>query len=243
MKLDYIKERKELISVVLSGISVLFAMLIFMRLASYFKLSARARDIKGIVQTIIARDNTRVDELNKYLSPTKEMAKSLKKSNLFTPPQEKKNPVNEVRCILGDEAFINNKWYKESEMVQDAKIVAIEPTQVTIEWDGKTKVFRPLDAPGVSSGPGERPPSGPGGTPPARSSTSPIPPPGVPGPQPGPVEGTPSGSGSVPPDIPSVIPIPPSLQGQLSDQVQERIKNEMQKMRLAIQEQNSAERD
>ncbi len=83
-------------------------------------------------------------------------------------PPERRNPITEIRCILGDEVCINNKWYKEGEMCQDAKFLRIEPTQVTIEWDGKTTVFRPLDAPGVSPGPGENPPGPPSGALPKR---------------------------------------------------------------------------
>ena len=178
MKLDYIKENKKIISVVLSGMAVLFAVLIVIKITSYFKLSARAGNVGNAIRTIIAKDNNRQEELNKCLSPTKEMAESLKKKNLFVPSQEKKNPVTEVRCILGDEVFINNKWCKEGEMVQDAKIVRLEPTQVTIEWEGKTTVFGPLDAPGSPAGPGERPPSGPGpGSPqPPSPGAAPMPP-------------------------------------------------------------------
>ena len=170
MKLEYIKEKKELISVALFGISVLFAILVTIRIISYFKLSAKAQNIEDMYETIIAKDNNKSDNIDKYLSPTKEMAKNLKKVNLFAPPQERRNPVTQIPCILGNEVFINDKWYKEGDMVQDAKIIAIEPTKVTIEWDGKTTIFRPLDAPMASSGPGERPPAGPGpGIPPISS--------------------------------------------------------------------------
>ena len=168
MKVDNIKENSELFSVVLSGISVVFAILMFIKIISYFKLSSKAQNIENMVQTIITKDNTRSDDLDKYLGPTKEKANSLKKNNLFAPPQERRNPITEIRCILGDEAFINNKWYKEGDMVQDAKIVTIEPMQVTIEWDEKTTIFRPLDATIASAGPGGRAPSGPG-SPPALS--------------------------------------------------------------------------
>jgi len=61
---------------------------------------------------------------------------------------------------LGDEALINGKWYKIGDMVADAKIVAIEPAQVRIEWEGSEKSFAPIDA---SS------PAGPGGPRPARA--------------------------------------------------------------------------
>lgn len=163
MKLDYLREKKKFISVVLSCISILFAVLITMNIIFYFKLSARAQNI---VQSIKTMDSTKPDDLNKYLSRTKEMANSLKKSNLFVRPQEKKNPITEVRCILGNEVCINNKWYKEGEKYQDAKILTIEPTQVTIEWDGKKTIYRPLDASGGSPGSGVRPPAGLGSPPP-----------------------------------------------------------------------------
>jgi hypothetical protein len=230
MKLDYIKEKKELISIALSGISVLFAVLIFIQIISYIKLSARAQDI---VQTIKARDSTKPDNLDKYLSPAKEMANSLKKSNLFAPPQEKRNPITEVRCILGNEVFINNKYYKEGEMCQDAKIVRIEPTQVTIEWDGKTTVLKPIDAAMASAGQGERPPSG-----------SPTRPPSVPGSPstagpsrgtvvPPPQEQPPPEPGNMPIDVQSIITNMPPSQEQLPEQVQKQLMEAMQKARSA----------
>lgn len=244
MKLDFIKEKKELISVVLSGISVLFAVLICMKIISYFKISIRTQNIEDSVRTIITKDSTKTNDLDKYLGPTKEIANSLKKNNLFAPPQPKRNPITSVPCILGDEVFINNKWYKEGEMVQDAKIIAIEPTQVTIEWDGKTTVYRPLDAPGASPGPGERPPSMPGSTPPPPGpGTVPIPTPRAPMASSGPVESAPSRQESTQSATPSTVPIPPSLQGLPPGLAEERIKNEVQKMRLMIQEKSSAERN
>jgi hypothetical protein len=176
MTLDYIKEKKKIISIVLSGISVLFGVLIFMRIASYFKLSAQAQNIEDMVQTIIATDSNKPEDLSKYFKPGKEIADSLKKNNLFVKAPERKNPITEIRCILGNEVCINEKWYKEGEMVQDAKILKIEPAQVTIEWDGKTTVFKPLDAPMASPGQGERPPSGPGSPPRGSPGMAPIPP-------------------------------------------------------------------
>lgn len=222
MKLDYIKEKKELISVALSGISVLFAVLIFMKVTSYFKLSASAQDI---VQTIKARENTKPDDPNKYLGPAKEMANSLKKNNLFAPPQEKRNPITEVRCILDNEAFINGSYYKEGAMVQDAKVVKIEPTQVTIEWDGKTTVYRPMDAAMASAGPSERASSRTGSPQPGPSSPSRgtvVPPP---------QEQPPPGAEGMPPAGPSIVPNIPPSQGQPPEQIQKQLMDAMQKAR------------
>jgi hypothetical protein len=48
--------------------------------------------------------------------------------------------------------------YKVGAKVGDATIVSIESTQVTIEWDGKKKIFSPMDAKSSSqpSGRGSR---------------------------------------------------------------------------------------
>jgi hypothetical protein len=158
MKLDHINEKNILLSVALCGLSVVFAVLICIKVISYFRLSAKVRNIEDIVQNIQARDNNSPDELDKYLRPTKEIANNLKKNNLFVPPQPKQNPVTQIQCIWGDEVFINNKWYKEGDKIQDAKVVSIEPTQATIEWDGKTQVFSPLGASIASNGSNEKAP-------------------------------------------------------------------------------------
>ncbi|MBN2588345.1 MAG: hypothetical protein JXA96_00665, partial [Sedimentisphaerales bacterium] len=99
MKLDYTKGHEKLISVTLSGISVLFVVLICMKIVSYYKLSTRAGNIEEMAQIIIANDCNKPDDLDKYLDTTKEMANNLKKSNLFAPPPPKKNPVTQVPCI------------------------------------------------------------------------------------------------------------------------------------------------
>jgi hypothetical protein len=84
--------------------------------------------------------------MEKYFVESKAIADELKKKNLFVPPKPKKHPVSQVAGILGDEVLINGKWYKVGDKVGDAKIVAIEPTLVKIEWEGKEKVFAPISA-------------------------------------------------------------------------------------------------
>jgi hypothetical protein len=75
----------------------------------------------------------------------------LKKNNLFSPPPPWENPVKAVLGILDDEAYINGKWYKVGAKIGDAKIVAIDAASVTTEWEGKKKVFYPVDAESSSS--------------------------------------------------------------------------------------------
>jgi len=74
--------------------------------------------------------------------------------------------VGHTGRILGDEVLIQDKWYKVGQMVSDAKIVAVKPTQVSIEWDGKVKVFLPIDAAEAPAPKGEKPPQ-PGAKPPS----------------------------------------------------------------------------
>jgi hypothetical protein len=150
MKLNYLKEKKELVSVVLLGVSAVLAILILVRITGFFTASVRA---ENLVKNAIDHNNTDPDDMERYFAKYKALADELKKNNLFTPPAPKQHPVKEVSGILGNEVIIGDKLYKVGDMVGDAKIVAIGPNQVTIEWDGKEKTFSPADA-GNSSQPG-----------------------------------------------------------------------------------------
>jgi len=152
MKLDYLKEKKELVSVVLLVISAVLAVLILVKVTGFFTAPARAEKIvKKAVQ-----NNTDANDMDKYFAKYKALANELKKNNLFTPPPPKQHPINEVLGILGNEVIIRDKLYKVGDKVGDAKIVAIGPTEVTIEWDGKEKTFSPIDAKGPSQPGGPR---------------------------------------------------------------------------------------
>ena len=150
MKIDYLKEKKELVSVVLLGISAVLVVSILVKVTSFFTATARA---EKIVKDAIAHNTEDANDIDKYFTKYKMLADALKKNNLFAPPPPKQHPVKEVVGIFGDEVIINDKLYKVGDKVADATIVSIEPTQVTIEWDGKKKTFSPIDA-GGSSPPG-----------------------------------------------------------------------------------------
>jgi len=143
MKLDYLKEKKELVSVVLFGVSAVFAVLILVKVTGFFTASARA---KNIVKNAVAQNNADAEDMDRYFTKYKMLADELKKNNLFVPPPPKEHPVKEVLGIFGDEVLINDKWYKVGDKVGEAKVVAIGPTQATIEWEGKEKTFAPIDA-------------------------------------------------------------------------------------------------
>ena len=141
MKLDYLEEKKELVLVVLLGISVLFAVLILAKITGFFTASARA---EILVKRAVEENNTDANDTKKYFAKYKILADALKKNNLFAPPPPKQHPVKEVLGIFGNEVLINDNWYKVGDKVADAKITAIDPTNVKIVWDGREKVFAPI---------------------------------------------------------------------------------------------------
>ncbi len=143
MKPDYLRQNKELIQLVLFGTSVVLAGLILVKTTSFFTSLARAQ---SIVQKATEQNNVDENDADKYLTKYKVLAEALKKNNLFAPAPPRQHPVKEVSGIFGSEVLISDKWYKIGDMIGDAKIVSIEPTQAIIEWDGMKKTFLPFDA-------------------------------------------------------------------------------------------------
>ncbi len=150
MEPDRIQKRKELLSVVLLVVSAFLAVLVVAKVAGFFAASAKAEDL---VQTALTQSKPDPNEMEQHLAGSKAIADELKKKNLFAPPPPKQHPVKQVQGILGNEVIINGKFHKIGKKIGDAKIVAIEPTQVKIEWDGKEKWFAPISA---ASAPGPK---------------------------------------------------------------------------------------
>lgn len=149
MKLDCLKEKKELVPVLLLGVSAFFAVFILVKLTFFLAASAKA---EGLVKRAVEQNKTDAKDMEKYLAESKTLADELKKNNLFAPPPPKQHPVKEVLGIFGDEVLIKDKWYKVGDMVGDAKIVEVEPTEVKIEWNGREQMFAPISSSG-SEGP------------------------------------------------------------------------------------------
>lgn len=141
MSFDYLKEKKELVLLILLGISLCSAVLTLVKITGFFTASARA---ENLVKRAVEQNNTDARDTDKYFTKYKLLADALKKNNLFASPLAKQHPVKEVPAIFGNEVLINNKWYKVGDMVEDAKITAIGPTNVKIEWDGREKIFAPI---------------------------------------------------------------------------------------------------
>ncbi|MHC4171661.1 MAG: hypothetical protein ACYTBX_10840 [Planctomycetota bacterium] len=143
MKFDYLRQKKELIPLMLFGASVLMALLILIKVVGFFVFSARA---ENLVERAIAQNDTDTKNTEKYFAESKALADGLKKHNLFAPPPPKQHPVKEVWGILGDEVLIEGRWYKVGDTIGDTKILAIGPTSAKIDWNGAEKVFLPFDA-------------------------------------------------------------------------------------------------
>jgi type II secretory pathway component PulC len=144
MKLDFLKEKQELVSIVLLGFSAIMAVFIFYRIIDFSTVTARA---ENVVKTAIEQNATESQNTAQYSVKDREIANNLTRNNPFALPAALVNPVTEVRAIFGNQALINNRWYSEGDEISgNAKIVTIEPMQVIIEWNGRETSFRPLDA-------------------------------------------------------------------------------------------------
>jgi hypothetical protein len=143
MKPDDPGLKKELIPLVLLGASAVCAVLILVKTTSFFAATAKA---ENVVKRAAAQNGANDKEIREIVAKSCAIADDLKNANLFSPPVPKQHPVTSVSGILGDEALISGKWYKVGDRVQDARIVAVEATQVRIEWDGREKTFAPLQA-------------------------------------------------------------------------------------------------
>ena len=127
------------------------------KVARVFVISSR---LTAATQQNLVKTKPDPAQVEKALAPDKAAAEELKKANLFAPPAPKRNPVQEVPAIVGDMALINGQWYKAGDKVQDANIVAIQPTHVVVEWNGERTDVYPIQAAGGGSpsGPGSRGP-------------------------------------------------------------------------------------
>ena len=147
MNFNYLKEnlrnRKELVPAVLLGVAVLCGVLILVKVTGFFVASARAQ---SVVKRAVTQSESDSKLLEAQLAKSRPIADNLKKNNLFSPPLPKEHPIKEVFAIFGDEVLINDRWYKAGERVGDAKITAIGPISVTTVWEGKERIFYPMQA-------------------------------------------------------------------------------------------------
>jgi hypothetical protein len=153
MTIDYIKQNKKYALILLVVVSAMCVVLIPVKVTAFFVEAAKA---SNLLENALAQTRQNNGEAEKRLADAKVIAEKVKKNNLFAPPAMKQHPVNAVAAIMGNEVLINEQWYRLGDMVSDAKIVAIEPMQVRILWDGQERTFAPVDAP-LPERPSQRP--------------------------------------------------------------------------------------
>jgi len=163
VKLDWLRQKDRLIPLGLYVLAGVLAVLTVSKVAGYFISAARA---EGLVERAATSIKSGGGDVDRLLAKARDAAESLKRRNVFVPPPPRKHPVQAVAGILGEEALINGRWYKAGDMVADAKIVAVEPTRVKIEWQGQQKYFAPIASQGSGGsgrpGRGSFGPRGPG---------------------------------------------------------------------------------
>jgi len=148
MSFDYLKNKRQLTIIVLLGVSLVSGAVALAKVRGFFVTSARAQ---SLVKKAVAGEKTDPNDVQVYLADAQAIVEALKKKNVFASPEPRRHPVSAVSGILGDEAFINGTWYKVGDKIGDATVVAIDPTVVKIEWDGKETSFAPISAVTIGS--------------------------------------------------------------------------------------------
>jgi hypothetical protein len=92
--------------------------------------------------------------IGQYKAMEKQVIATIGTPNKAIEEMRKKNPFTEAeptpampQCqgILGQYALFGEQWYKAGDMVQNAKIVSIGPSEVKILWQEKEQVLKPFD--------------------------------------------------------------------------------------------------
>ncbi len=159
--------RRDGASWALGALAVLLGVLVVAKVVSLAWSTARARAVVGLA---VAGRGEDPNSLKSHLAQAKGVADALKQRNLFIRQPPKESPVKQVEGILGSEVLIAGKWYKAGDKIGDAKVVEIRPTDVRIEWSGKTTTLSPMAA--VSAAPPGPPP----GAGPMKKGEGPVPP-------------------------------------------------------------------
>lgn len=146
--------RRNWLTVACLGVVALLAVLVLAQIVRYLTESSQAR---RLLATAFAQSGKDPNDSKLSVDAAKDVANALKKKNLFAKEPPKEHPIKQVDGILGNEVFIQNKWYKVGDKVGDAKILSISATEVVAEWEGKKKTFSPMASTAPEPGPSKPP--------------------------------------------------------------------------------------
>ena len=137
-----IKQTTKHIPFILLAASLLVAVTMAVKVFAY---TTSSRTIPVKIANALDAANGKAEEAAKYTTSYKDIASDLKKKSVFAPPPaKKKNPVKNVDGILGSSALINGKFYKVGDKIGEAELVAIEPTFITVKFEGKESKLVPI---------------------------------------------------------------------------------------------------
>lgn len=157
INLDELKEKKELVSVVLLGGAAILVVLTCITITKFFLLSTKT---ENIILNAVTQSKRPQQDVEKVLAETQALAENLRMNNLFAPPviqtQTERpavvavNPVTEVTAILGNLVCINENWYSIGDTIPgtggSARISAIGLDFVTVEFNGAKQNLYPIQA-------------------------------------------------------------------------------------------------
>ena len=157
INLEELKEKKELVSIVLLGGAAILVVLTCIWVTKYFLLSTKT---ENIILNAIKQSKRPQDEVDKVLADTQGLVENLRMNNLFAPPANNDNqvaqrvvpvnPITEITAIIGNTAYINNGWHSVGDSIPgtggSAKITAIGLDYVTIDFNGRTENIKPINA-------------------------------------------------------------------------------------------------
>ena len=142
MELHHPLWNKHSLSVALLGTAVVAFVLMLFKITSYLEASARA---ENLLRKAMTPDEPAHKDAGEADKASWAVAEQLKKNNLFSPPAPVRNPITSVLGILGSEALIGDKWYRAGDTIADARIVAVEPTHIRVQWQGRETILAPIE--------------------------------------------------------------------------------------------------
>jgi len=129
----------------MSKVFKLLTVLVIVLLAA--KVSAfviKSQQIPTEIASAVKAEKQCQDSAKDYQSNYTKTSDAFKKANFFLVKSVSKNPVKSVTAVFGDEAMIDDKWYKVGDKIKDAKVKSISPNEVVVVWNDKETSLYPF---------------------------------------------------------------------------------------------------
>jgi len=141
MNLKNEKDRKSIGSVMLLALAIVLLGGTAMLLA---KIAGADSTNATLTKEALAQITPDAEKTKESLQSYKKAAADLAEHNMFVPRSDESEPPGDCTAIFGDEARIGNRWYSIGDRVGDARIESIEPTVVTLLFEGQSITRKPV---------------------------------------------------------------------------------------------------